>query len=86
MIISDKNKLSKLLYKYDPMGTTCTSNRGMEDEYDAEATDILLLVFRGVPFKQAYFSVMSEQFWVDAALASSETFEKIQLEYYQHVV
>jgi hypothetical protein len=82
----NKNDLSKLLHKHDPMGTSCTVNKGMESEYDAEASEILLLLSSGVPFKQAYFSTMSAWFWEDIAIASTDVFNLIQLEYYSHTV
>ncbi len=82
----NKNKLSNILYKNDPMNTCCTSNRGMEKEYDAEAAEIIALLVAGVPFKQAYFSTMSHWFWVEHALNSQDDFVKIQLEYYSHTV
>lgn len=79
--MKSKNKLSNILYRYDPMNTTCTSNKGMEDEYVYEANDIVDLLSLGVPFKHAYFSVMSHWFWVEHAIQSRDILTLIQLEY-----
>jgi hypothetical protein len=73
--------LSRLLFKYDPMSTTCLVNPEMESEYDHEADEIVELINLGVPFKQAYFSVMSHYFWVDRALNSSTVFILIETEF-----
>lgn len=75
-----KNKLSNILYRVDPMNTSCTSNKGMENEYDKEANEIVDLLCLGVPLKHAYFSVMSHWFWVEHALKSKDIFTQIQLE------
>lgn len=78
------NQLSYLLYKYDPMNTTCTSNKCMDDEYSVEAKEILKLVSSGVLFKFAYISVMTHFFWKDWVLNSMDIFKFIELEYYNH--
>jgi hypothetical protein len=77
-------QLTYLLYKYDPMNTTCTSNKGMENEYSMEAKEILKLVSSGVPFKYAYISIMTHFFWEDWVLKSMNTFKFIELEYYNN--
>lgn len=75
-------QLSYLLYKYDPMNTTCRSNKGMENEYVHEASEILKMVSCGVPFKHAYISVMTYFFWEDRVLKSLDLLIPISLEYY----
>jgi hypothetical protein len=74
--------LTKLLYDHDPMGTCCLVNRGMEDEYIYEAQDIHQLLKQGIPFKQAYFSVMSYWFDPDYVWDKYSAFFKISETYY----
>lgn len=77
-------QLSQILYSIDPMNTTCRSNKGMENEYDTEAWEIVNLIKDGAPFKQAYYQVMSENFWVARVLSAADEFFKVELEYYGH--
>ena len=54
-----EHQLSKIFYYHDPMHTQCSVNKGMEDEYDAEARHIIFLLEQGVPFKTALHDVFS---------------------------
>lgn len=76
-------RLTYLLYKYDPMNTSCRVYKSF-DEYEDEAHQIIDLLELGIPFKQAYFSVMSHMFWVDWSLHSYPLYRLISLEYYNN--
>lgn len=78
-----EQSLTQLLYKYDPADTQCGFYKSY-DEYKIEAKAIVHLLSVGVPFKHAYFSVLTHYFWVD--MITQETFMSISLEYYNHVV
>lgn len=80
------SQLTYILYKNDPMGTQCTANRGMEDEYENEAKEIHIMLLKGIPFKQAYYRVMVRSFYEEYVLDRSSSFFKIELEYYNHKV
>jgi hypothetical protein len=78
-----KQILSNLLFTYDPAHTHCVFYKQV-NEYDKESSEIVSLLDMGVPFKLAFYSVMSHWFWDDWVDVS--TFQFIELEYYQHNV
>jgi len=84
MIIEDI--LSKLLYSHDLIGTCCTVNKGMEDEYKTEASQIRAQLVMGIPFRLALYSVFSERFW-DGCLDGAEFYVYlIETQYYNQIL
>lgn len=78
-------QLSNILYTHDLVGTCCNVNKGMLDEYDYEAKEIILQLSLGIPFKTALYHVFSLYFW-DEALDGAEFFVAIvEAEYYNHL-
>lgn len=75
-------ELSKILYDNDPMNTSCTVNKNMEDEYDSEARHIIHLLGMGVPFKTALHDVFSFFFWSGCLTGSTEA-DIIEEQYYE---
>lgn len=75
-------ELSKILYDNDPMNTSCTVNKGMENEYDAEARHIIHLLDRGVPFTTALHDVFSF-FFYSGCLTGSKEVAIIEAQYYE---
>lgn len=43
MIAHTSAELSRIMWEIDPMGTCCTVNEGMEDEYDSIAATVIEL-------------------------------------------
>ena len=78
-----ENFLTRLLYTYDPAHTHCALYKQF-DEYSAESFAIIDLLNRGIPFKLAFYSVMSQWFW-DGWL-DVFAFQCIELEYYFHTL
>lgn len=56
-------RLTDLLHDVDPMGTCCTVNLDMEDEYECEAFHIAALMVQGVPLRDAIHDVFDLWFW-----------------------
>ena len=75
--------LIQLLFNTDPASTQCKTYDSF-NEYTAEAKDIEKLLISGVPFKYAYFSVLTNWFWVDHI--STQDYYMSELEYYSHAV
>jgi hypothetical protein len=75
-------ELSKILYDNDPMNTSCTVNKGMEDEYDSEARHIVYLLNKGVPFTTALHDVFSFFFWSGCLVGAKEV-ATIEAQYYE---
>ena len=80
-----KNALSRMLYLKDPMNTCCCVNEEMEDEYDMEAVDIIMMLEQGVPFRNAFFSSFSYFFNAQATFEAEDLFYLIQADYYNFV-
>ena len=80
-----KNALSRMIYIHDPMGTCCCVNEGMENEYDMEAVDIIDMLGKGVPFRNAFFSSFSYFFNSADTFEIEHLFFLIQAQYYGFV-
>ena len=77
-----KNALSRMIYLQDPMNTCCLVNEEMENEYDMEAVDIIRMLEKGVPFRNAFFSSFSYFFNYHDTFEAEDLFFIIQAEYY----
>ena len=77
-----RNALSRMIYLQDPMNTCCRVNEEMEDEYDMEAVDIIKMLEKGVPFRNAFFSSFSYFFNYQDTFEAEDLFFLIQAEYY----
>ena len=77
-----RNALSRMIYLQDPMNTCCCANEEMEDEYDMEAVDIIKMLEKGVPFRNAFFSSFSYFFNYQDTFEAENLFFLIQAEYY----
>lgn len=78
-----ESALTNLLFTYDPAHTHCVTYKQF-DEYKRESLEIISFLDRGVPFKQAFYSVMSHWFWV--GWVDVTAFNHIELSYYQHAL
>jgi hypothetical protein len=56
--------VSNILWRLDPMGTSCNVNEGMEDEYDVEASKLVQRMREGAELRQAVVEVFEKAFWV----------------------
>ena len=77
-----RNALSRMIYLQDPMNTCCCVNEEMENEYDMEAVDIIGMLEKGVPFRNAFFSSFSYFFNYLDTFEAEDLFFLIQAEYY----
>ena len=69
----------------DPMNTCCRVNDGMENEYDMEAEDIILMLEQGVPFRNAYCSSMGYFFNSGSIFETEHLFAIVQMDYYTYL-
>lgn len=63
--------LMQLLWSIDPMGTGCTDNPGMEDEYWSQARDMAEELEQGKDPRPAITEVFDFYFWEDCLLSGT---------------
>lgn len=69
----NSNEISAVLWKLDPMRTSCAGDDDMRDEYDFQAEEIAELTANGTPLRAAIVEVFEKWFWEDCLMTSSDS-------------
>lgn len=67
-------ELSVSLWEIDPMGTGCSGDDDMQDEYESQANEIIQLLTKGTEARAAVISVFDEWFWEGCLTSGSREF------------
>lgn len=69
----NSREISTVLWKLDPMRTSCSGDDDMRDEYDFQAEEIESLIAAGTPLRAAIVQVFEKWFWEDCLMSGSDS-------------
>ena len=69
----NSREISTVLWKLDPMRTSCSGDDDMRDEYDFQAEEIAELTANGTPLRAAIVEVFEKWFWEDCLMTGSDS-------------